>query len=261
MELFELKENKIDINGIELYYKTAGEGKLLLILHGWGASSVSWVRLIEEMAGKGFKLVIPDLPGFGKTEAPKDIWGIEEYADFILAFVKELNLYNLNLLGHSFGGGIALKVIAKKSIEPLKLILCDAAIVREERLNIRQKVSKFLARIGSKIISKDSQFYMFFEKIAYKIAGAHDYYRANPLMKEVFKKVISEDLTYLLPRVDIPCLIIWGEDDQITPLEDGILFQKEIKDAELKIVKGAKHNPYKTNPVEVSESIINFLNK
>lgn len=261
MELFELKENKININGIDLYYKTAGEGEPLLILHGWGASSVSWVRLIDEIAGKGFKLIIPDLPGFGKTEAPKDIWGITEYANLISSFIKELNLSNFSLLGHSFGGGIALKITTENGTKPFRLILCDAAIVREERLSLRQKVSKFLARIGSKIISKDSRFYLFFEKVAYKIAGAHDYYRANPLMKKIFKKVISEDLTHLLPKVDIPCLVIWGEDDRITPLEDGILFQKEIKEAELKVIKGAKHNPYKTNSVEVSESIINFLNK
>jgi pimeloyl-ACP methyl ester carboxylesterase len=97
--------------------------------------------------------------------------------------------------------------------------------------------------------------------MAYRLAGTYDYYRANPLMKEVFKKVVSEDLTHLLPKVDMPCLIIWGEDDQITPVEDGVLFQQEIDNSELKIIKGARHNPYKTDSVEVSESIIKFLNK
>jgi pimeloyl-ACP methyl ester carboxylesterase len=261
MELFELKENKININGIDLYYKTAGEGKPFLILHGWGASSVSWMRVIDEMAGKGFKLIIPDLPGFGKTEMPQNIWGVNEYDDIIIYFIKELNLSDFYLLGHSFGGGIALKIATEKKVKPLKLIFCDAAIVREQRLNLRQRISKFLAKIGSKIISEDSRVYSFFEKIAYKLAGAYDYYRANPLMKEVFKKVVSEDLTHLLSQVDMPCLIIWGEDDQITPIEDGVLFQQEIDDSELKIIKGARHNPYKTNPVEVSESIIKFLNK
>lgn len=261
MELFELKENKINIDGIDLYYKTAGEGKPFLILHGWGASSVSWLRVIDEMASKGFKLIIPDLPGFGKTEMPKTIWGVGEYADFIISFVKKLNMSDFYLLGHSFGGGIALKIATEKNVKPSKIIFCDAAIVREERLNLRQRFSKLLAKVGGKLISSDSRIYAFFEKIAYKISGTSDYYRANPLMKEVFKKVINEDLTYLLPKIDMPCLIIWGEDDQVTPVEDGVLFQQEIDNSELKIIKGARHNPYKTNPVEVSESIIKFLNK
>jgi pimeloyl-ACP methyl ester carboxylesterase len=261
MELFEFKENKININGIDLYYKTAGEGKPLLILHGWGASSFSWMGIVDEMANKGFELIIPDLPGFGKTEMPKTIWGVGDYADLMVAFIKELNLSDFYLLGHSFGGGIALKMVVEKKVKALKLIFCDAAIVREERLNLKQRISKFLAKIGTKIISRDSRVYMFFEKVAYKLAGAYDYHRANPLMKEVFKKVVSEDLTHLLPSVDIPCLIIWGEDDPITPVEDGVLFQQEIDDSELKIIKGARHNPYKTDPVEVAESIIKFLNK
>jgi pimeloyl-ACP methyl ester carboxylesterase len=261
MELFEFKENKININGIDLYYKTAGEGKPFLILHGWGASSFSWIGIVEAMVNSGYKLIIPDLPGFGKTAMPKTIWGVGEYADFIIALIKKLGIADFYLLGHSFGGGIALKMAIEKNVKPLKLIFCDAAVVREERLNLRQRISKFFARIGSKIISKDSRAYLFFEKMAYKTAGTYDYYRANPLMKEVFKKVVSEDLTHLLPQVDMPCLIIWGEGDQVTPIEDGVLFQQEIDDSELEIIKGARHNPYKTNPVEVAESIIKFLNK
>lgn len=213
------------------------------------------------MVGKGFKLIIPDLPGFGKTKMPKDIWGVGEYADFIISFIKKLDISSFYLLGHSFGGGIALKIATEKNIKPLKIIFCDAAIVREERLNLRQRISKFLYVIGSKIIFKDSRIYSFFEKIAYKISGTYDYYKANPLMKEVFKKVISEDLTYLLPKVDMPCLIIWGEDDQVTPVEDGVLLEQEIDNSELKTIKGARHNPYRTDAVEVSESIIKFLNK
>jgi pimeloyl-ACP methyl ester carboxylesterase len=261
MVLFELKENKININGIDLYYKTAGEGKPFLILHGWGASSFSWIRVIDEMAGKGFKLVIPDLPGFGKTEVPDTVWGVDEYANLIVELIKELRISDFYLLGHSFGGGIALKIATEKSVKPLKIIFCDAAIVREERLNLRQRISKILTLTGAKVISKDSRAYTFFEKLAYKLAGTSDYYRANPLMKKVFKKVVGEDLSHLLPKVNMPCLIIWGEDDQVTPVEDGVLFQQVIDDSELKIIKRARHNPYKTDPVEVSESIIKFLNK
>jgi len=261
MELFEFKENKINIQGIDLFYKTAGEGRPFLIIHGWGASSFSWMSIIEQMAGKGFKLIVLDLPGFGKTESPKKIWEIKDYADFVTEFVKEIGLEDYYLLGHSFGGGIALRMIAERKTEIKKLILCDAAVVRKERLNLRQKISKVLANVGSGIVSRGTPVYSFFEKIVYKIAGADDYFRANPLMKEVFKKVVSEDLTHLLKEIDMPCLIIWGEEDRATPLKDAFLFNELIKGSELKIIKGARHNPYKTNPEEFAGAIISFLNK
>jgi pimeloyl-ACP methyl ester carboxylesterase len=260
MVSIEYKQNRTVIDGRELFYKVAGEGKPLLIVHGWGASSMSWMGIIEEMAGKGLKLIIPDLPGFGKSPSPDGEWGTENYADIVLKLIKELDLKDFCLLGHSFGGGISLR-IATENKDVKKLILCDAAIVREERLDLRQKISKALANIGSRLVSKDFPAYRFFEKLVYKLAGANDYYKASPVMKEVFKKVVSEDLRFLLPKAEQPCLIIWGSEDKATILEDAYFLNKEIKGSELKIIKGGRHNPYKTHPKEVAEAIINFLNK
>jgi len=256
----EYKQKRIEIDGKELSYKVAGTGKSFLILHGWGASSNSWMNFVEEMSGKGFQLIIPDLPGFGKSSDPDISWGSEDYVNIILELIKRLDLKDFYLLGHSFGGGVALK-IATRDGNANKLILCDAAIVREERLDLRQKISKMLAAISSKLVSRNFPGYRFFEKMVYKLAGASDYYRANPAMKEVFKKVVSEDLSFLLDKVKQPCLIIWGGDDRATPLIDGYLLNKEIKDSELKIIVGARHNPYKTHPKETAIAVINFLNK
>ena len=256
----EYKQNRIEINGKELSYKIAGTGNPLLIIHGWGASSNSWMGMVEEMVGKGFQLIIPDLPGFGKSSDPDSSWGSEDYVNIILELIKKLDLKEFYLLGHSFGGGIALKIATGKN-GVNKLILCDAAIVREERLDLRQKTSKFISKIGSKIVSKNLPGYHFLEKMLYRLAGASDYYRANPVMKEVFKKVINEDMSYLLNKVSQPCLIIWGEEDKATPLIDAHFLNNEIKGSELKIISGARHNPYKTHAKETAEIIINFLNK
>lgn len=258
MEIFEFKENKINLKGIDLFYKTAGKGKEILVLHGWGGSSFSWMRVIDEMAFKGFKLIIPDLPGFGKTNPPDSVWGVSDYADFISDFIKEIKLKDFVIMGHSFGGGLALKLSGEKSLGK-KVIFCDAAIVREKRLSPRQKISSFASRVGKIIVSKNSFAYSFFEKVAYYVAGTRDYYLANPLMREIFKKVISEDLTPLLEKVKIPSLIIWGEYDKVTPIDDAYLFNEKIEKSELKIVKGAGHNPHKTHTLEVVESIIKFL--
>ncbi|MDK2949133.1 MAG: hypothetical protein PWQ56_298 [Patescibacteria group bacterium] len=257
MTIYELKEKKVNINGIDVFYKIAGEGKPLLILHGWGGGSFSWMRIIEDLASNGFQLIVPDLPGFGKTEAPKEIWGISDYSKFVDNFIKEVGIKDASVLGHSFGGGI----ITKMENIYGKIIFCDAAIIRKERLSIRQKFSRFISRIGKKIVSQNFFAYRFFEKATYFISGTYDYYSANPLMKDIFKKVISEDLSLMLGEIKNPCLIIWGDKDKITPTEDAYFLNKKIINSELKIIKNCGHNPHKTNFKELSEIIINYLNK
>ena len=80
-------------------------------------------------------------------------------------------------------------------------------------------------------------------------------------MKEIFKKVISEDLSFLLDKVNQPTLVVWGEEDKATPLEDAFKISETIKSSELKIITGAGHNPHRSNPQKLSDIIINFLNK
>lgn len=253
----EYKQKSVELDGTTLFYKIAGEGKPFIIIHGWGASSSSWMGIVEEMTGEGFQIIIPDLPGFGKSPEPKKVWGTLDYSSIILKLIKELGLKDLYLLGHSFGGGIALRIASGENGVD-KLILCDAAIVREERLSLRQQISKGISRIA-KAVPKDMPGYKFFEKLVYRFAGVSDYYRASPMMKEVFKKVVSEDLRSFLSKIAQKSLIIWGSEDKATPLSDAFLLNKEIKGSELKIIPGARHNPYKTNPKETAGAIIKFL--
>ncbi|MFA5754905.1 MAG: alpha/beta hydrolase [Candidatus Paceibacterota bacterium] len=255
MTIFELKENKINLNGIDLYYKVAGEGKPLLILHGWGAGSSSWMRTIEELSSNGFQVIVPDLPGFGKTNPPSTIWGVGEYADFIDDFIREIKVNNISVLGHSFGGGIITKL--KTNLD--KIIFCDAAIVRKERLSLRQKISRLISTIGKKIVSKDFFAYKLFEKATYFVSGTYDYYSANPLMKDIFKKVISEDLSLDINKINNQCLIIWGDNDKVTPVEDAYFINEKISNSELKFIKKCGHNPHRTNNKELNSIIINFL--
>ncbi|MDD3386679.1 MAG: alpha/beta hydrolase [Candidatus Pacebacteria bacterium] len=255
MTIFELKENKINLDGIDLYYKIAGEGKPILILHGWGAGSSSWMRTIEELASNGFKVIVPDLPGFGRTQPPSEVWGVSEYAKFIDKFIKKIQIDNFSVMGHSFGGGI----ITKLENNFNKIIFCDAAIIRKERFSLRQKFSKLISIVGKKIVSKNFFAYKFFEKITYFISGTYDYYNANPIMKDIFKKVISEDLSLTLNGINKPCLIIWGDNDQVTPVEDAHFINNKVINSKLRLINKCGHNPHRTNNEELNSIIIEFL--
>ena len=123
-------EKTVLVDGFQVHYKQMGEGRPLLILHGWGSSSDSWVRVQEMLAAKGYQVIVPDLPGFGKTQAPHTVWGVEEYAEFMNRFTEELGLEKFILAGHSFGGQTAIQFAVDHPGKLEKLVLIAAAGVR-----------------------------------------------------------------------------------------------------------------------------------
>lgn len=250
---------KTTIQGLKIHYIKKGKKDPLVILHGWGGSSNSWSKIIDSLSEK-YTVICPDLPGFGKSDDPKRAWNINEYSDFILNFLDKLKINDFYLLGHSFGGGIAIKITAKKPQLIKKLILCDAAIVRaKERLTPRQKIVK----LGAKIVKplKNNKIIESIKPLAYRLAGTKDYFSANNLMKETFKKVRREDLRAFASYIKKPTLIIWGENDKITPLEDAYIIKDMIDEAELKIIEDTDHSPHLRKPDELSKTIEDFIKK
>ena len=92
---------EIEINGVKTNYQVFGEGKPFLILHGWGSNSDRWIPVAEQISKKGFKVIVPDLPGFGKSGALSMPWNTNKYISWLEQFVKELGLKEFYLLGHS----------------------------------------------------------------------------------------------------------------------------------------------------------------
>ncbi|MFA5009573.1 MAG: alpha/beta hydrolase [Candidatus Paceibacterota bacterium] len=251
-------ENKILINGLEVNYTDLGEGDTIIILPGWGMSSFYWFSISQKLAKAGFRVIAFDLPGFGKSSTPAEVWGNNEYVDFVMAFLKKKNIERFSLIGHSFGGSLAIKIGACYKEKIMKIVFCDAAFVRRQRLNFRQKTSKLLAGLIPQSFKKLPGL-QFFEKIVYKIAGVSDYYRASPMLREIFKKVVSEDTSYLAPKISAPCLIVWGEKDLATPLEDGILLNSLVSNSYMKIIPEVGHNPYRKKENEFFEAVEKFL--
>lgn len=190
-----MEEKKIIINNLTINYKTFGNGKPLLILHGWGGSSNSWIEVAEIISQKGFKVVCPDLPGFGKSQEPPKPWSVDDCAAFISEFTKALDLENFFLFGHSFGGGLALTFSAKNPQTTKLLILCGAAIIRKERLNFRQKIARFMAKGRELLLAIPvigQTLYGLAQKIVYGIAGTKDYYRSTRNMRETLKILLGK---------------------------------------------------------------------
>jgi pimeloyl-ACP methyl ester carboxylesterase len=237
----------------------------LLILPGWGSNSERWQRVKELLEEKGTEVFILDLPGFGRIPSPPEVWGRSDYIDWIFQRVKEKNWQKFNLLGHSFGGSLAVKIatnptFSQKGERIGKLILCAPAIIR--RRSSKSYLFYWLAFLGKKIFSLPGlkKLSPLAQKLIYKLAGTRDYYIADGIMKEVMKKIwTEEDLLLALEKIEIPTLILWGEKDDVLPVKDAYEIKEKIKNSELKIIPKAKHSPHREVPDELAEIIINFL--
>ncbi len=231
------------IKGLKINYKTLGEGKPLLILHGWGSSSEKWQKIGELLVQKGVKVIIPDLPGFGKSEEPQKAWNLDQYCDFVEEFIKILNLDKFYLLGHSFGGSLAVKFSLQHPEKVAKLFLVSAACIRKKSL--KNKLFKFISRFF-KIKP------LFLRKFFYRKS---DYLSVKGVMKEIYLKVIEEDLSDVLEKVKVPAIIIWGAKDKITPIKQAKLIKTKIRNSELKIIPNIGHSPHLEAPEKLGDRV------
>ena len=126
--------------GLKTEYTEQGEGEFMLMLHGWGSRASLFEGLIE-LCSKKYRVIAPDMPGFGGTEEPKEPWDVEKYADFILEFLKPYAPKSVILLGHSFGGRVILKLTERElPFEIKKIILIDSAGIKPKK-SPKQKLS------------------------------------------------------------------------------------------------------------------------
>ncbi len=218
----------------------------ILILHGWGLSSVNYKKLAISLNTKKYRVYCPDLPGFGTAKIPEKPYDLDDYVNFIKQYVTKEKLGKFILIGHSFGGRIALRFAEFYPEKITKLILAGVPGVRTS-LN---KVYLFL------IMSKIGRFFLYFpifrpllsitRKIVYKIIGTHDYERTDGVMRETFKKVVKFDLVSTMMKIKVKTLLVWGEKDSIVPVWIGEKMSKNIINSKLAIVPNTSHNlPYK----------------
>jgi len=227
----------------------------LLILHGWGSNSIRWQKVVKLLKEKGVQVQVLDLPGFGIVPSPEKPWTREDYLNWILQKIKEKKWKKFNLLGHSFGGGLSVKIAANYPEKIEKLILCAPAIIR--RKSPKTYFFYWLAYLGKKIFSFPGlkSFQPYAQRLIYKLAGSRDYYVADGTMKETMKKLHEENLQVFLEKIKTPTLIVWGEKDDILPVKDAYELKEKIKGAKLRIIAKAKHSLHRETPEELAEII------
>lgn len=274
-----MEEKNILIDKLKINYKIAEEGKPLfnfagikilptqprgrgtiLILHGWGGSSDSWVKVQEILAGQGFKVIVPDFPGFGKSVPPPIPWGVSDYASFLRDFAEQLEIQDFCLLGHSFGGRVAVKFITLHPERVKSLILCDSAGIKPKP-GFKTLIIFWLARIGNSLFTPKhlQRFKDSIKNLFYIFLRNRDYAKVEGVMKETIKKVLEEDLISDLSKIKRKTLIVWGSADKMVPVKYARIFKEKIEDSELEILPKIGHSPHLEVPERLAESIIKFI--
>ncbi|MDD3003146.1 MAG: alpha/beta hydrolase [Candidatus Shapirobacteria bacterium] len=235
----------------------------LVFLHGWGGCWQSWFPILENLK-KNYSVYAPDLPGFGQNPIHKP-YNLNNYVDFVCKYLKDNNIKDPILIGHSFGGAIISKIAAEKTISIKKIILVDAAPIRLPQTP-KQKIITTISKPAKSILSLPffNKFYHPIKKILYRSLKLQDSGYAdleNPVLKKTFTTVIRQDLSPILPKINIPTLIIWGENDTDTPLSAGKKIHSLIPNSHLIIYPKSSHFAYLENKDQFIKDIKTFINK
>lgn len=252
-------EKHIKVNNIDVHYTVQGEGKPLVLMHGWGCNTTT-LASIERVALESCKVINIDFPGHGKSQEPDTVWGVEEYTQVLERIVEAEGLQRPSLLGHSFGGRVGL-LYSSRHDDVDKLILVDAAGIKPRRsMKYYFKVYSFKTykRLLYLVMGKERA-----ERRldAYRAkTGSSDYANATPRMRAILSKVVNEDLKHVMPSIKASTLLIWGENDTATPLADAQYMEKHIDGAGLVSFPGCGHYSFLDNPVQFAAVLRSFLN-
>ena len=231
------------IDGLNIHYLKEGNGENVLVLQGWGTEIELYSAVIAQLSKK-YTVYAPDFAGFGKSDEPPEPWSIDDYADFVIKFCKETGIDGAILFGHSFGCRVIIKLLSRENcpVKVERVILTGAAGIKPVQSESAKKKASAYQR-GKAFLSTSVMKKLFpnaLERLRSK-HGSADYRAASPMMRQVLVKTVNEDLSHLLPLVKQEVLLIWGRNDDATPIADGERMEKEMPDAGLAVIENAGH--------------------
>jgi pimeloyl-ACP methyl ester carboxylesterase len=238
----------LDIDGLRIRYKQAGQGAPVLLLHGWGGQIESMDPIANALA-QHFATTSIDFPGHGESSLPPQPWRVTNFLDCTLKVMDRLGLARPGIVCHSFGGRVTIKLAASQPSRAGRLlftagagVIPPATLGKRLRRLIGSTAGKLRSAAHSVVPATDALADRLGKKLLPYLASS-DYKNAGQL-RETLGLVVAEDLSSLLPKIQSKCLLVWGDQDRETPLYCGETMKRLIPDSELIVFPGAGHFPY-----------------
>lgn len=223
---------EIDNLKIEYDYKRISD-KTLIFLHGFGGNLNNFSYFANLFANFGYSTLNINLTDYGFKTTPKS-FNIYDFALVIKKLINRLKIVDFAFIGHSFGGRLAIILSGLHNMGE-KLVLVDSAGIRP-RFNLITKIKILEYKICRRLVEKK-----LLNKKCLDKFGSQDYKTLNDNQKELFKKVVNEDLTYLLKNINSKTLIIFGKKDKDTPIYMAKKLNKKIKNSKIILFNGGHY--------------------
>jgi len=244
-------------NDLVVSYSKVGTGPIAVLLHGWADSKHTFDQLSEYLQ-QNYTVVTLDLAGFGSSQPPQTGWGLTDFAQQVQVALQKMAIMPNDitlLIGHSNGGAIAVRAIAKGYLKPKKLILLASAGIRQGSASKTaiQSVAK-IGKVVSYVLPKKTRHSLrakFYGQVGSDLLVAEH-------MQASFKKIIKDDVQADAERISIPTCIIYGELDTATPVSYAQLFHSLISGSQLHVIQNADHFLHQQYAQQVYEYIRKF---
>jgi pimeloyl-ACP methyl ester carboxylesterase len=282
-ELVDSDSEFVKLGGLDVHYKQRGDGSpVIILLHGYGASTFSWRSVMKPLADYG-KVIAYDRPAFGLTERPlpgdwqgDSPYSLDSQTSLLLALMDEMKIKKAILVGNSAGGTVALNAALKHPDRVQGLVLVDAAIfVDKQKPQWQQFIMKLpqLRRVGPLFIRSienkgDDLLRSAWhdpEKVTSEILeGYRKPLQANNWDKALWEYTIvsgASNLQNRLGEVNVPALVISGDDDQIIPLDDSLRLAQSIPGARAKVMYACGHVPQDECPDQFMIALGDFIDQ
>lgn len=243
------RASTLEVEGYRIHAVEAGSGdECVVLLHGLSGSSRWWYRNVPAFAA-GYRTLVPDVIGFGRSRHGGRIPSIPDLAAALAAWMEAAGASPAHVVGHSMGGQLAIHLAARFPERVQRLVLVDAAGVPRPRSPA--ELLRFVREVAPPGRWGDLRFIPTMAGDAL-VAGPRTILRA-------LWGILRDDVRPLLGRVAVPTLIVWGERDGIVPLADGRRMRAEIPGARLLLLNGAAHNPMVDRAEDFNGAVLRFL--
>jgi pimeloyl-ACP methyl ester carboxylesterase len=256
-----IHSQRIDVNGLDIHYLTGGRGESLIIIHGGSDGARAWRENIAVLSKK-YTIYVPDLPGFGSSQTWEGVYNIPEMVEFVYKFAGSVGLERFYLMGHSFGGGVALNYTLKYPQHIRKLVLVSSLCLGKE---IAWWVRLFSNPMALRSIGKAAVSIIRGIRFVIRFFGPWEI--VQPITKASLQigsgiASLTEQTIVLLsqlPQIMVPTLVLWGARDPIVPFAQAYTAAELIPDCEVKVFEDCGHSVYRDRLNEFSAVLAGFL--